>query len=136
VVLIPTSYENAWLQALRRYVAFVVPAHLLWEFAQLPLYTIWREGSPGEIAFAALHCTGGDAMIAITTLAVALLLAGTRWPIARGAYRRVTAVTIVLGVGYTIFSEWLNTDVREAWAYSELMPVVPFLDTGLSPLLQ
>lgn len=26
--------------------------------------------------------------------------------------------------------------VRESWAYSDLMPVVPFIETGLSPLLQ
>lgn len=136
VVLTPAWHENAWLQALRRYAAFIVPAHLLWELGHLPLYTIWREGSPGEIVFAALHCTGGDALIAIATLTVALLLAGARWPIARGAYWRVAAVTILLGVGYTAFSEWLNRDVRQAWAYSELMPVVPFFDTGLSPLLQ
>lgn len=39
-------------------------------------------------------------------------------------------------VGYTIFSEWLNIVVRKSWQYSELMPVVPFIDTDLSPLLQ
>jgi len=41
-----------------------------------------------------------------------------------------------LGAAYTVYSEWLNTGVRMAWAYSELMPVVPGIGTGLSPLLQ
>ena len=35
-----------------------------------------------------------------------------------------------------MFSEWLNTEIRGSWAYSELMPVVPVLDAGLSPLAQ
>lgn len=128
--------QGAWLKALRRYLAFIVPGHLLWEFAHLPLYTIWHEARTDEIVFAVLHCTAGDILIAITTLVGALVFVGSGWPIARVSYRRVAAITIVFGVAYTIFSEWLNIEVREAWAYSELMPVVPFLDAGLSPLLQ
>ena len=46
------------------------------------------------------------------------------------------AATLAIGVGYTVYSEWLNTTVRKAWAYSELMPTLPMLGTGLSPLLQ
>ena len=43
---------------------------------------------------------------------------------------------IVLGIGYTIFSEWLNVEVRRSWAYSSAMPVLPWLGTGLAPVLQ
>jgi hypothetical protein len=32
--------------------------------------------------------------------------------------------------------EWLNIVVRASWAYSDRMPVVPVIGTGLSPLLQ
>ena len=35
-----------------------------------------------------------------------------------------------------MFSEWLNVVVRQTWAYSDLMPIVPVIGTGLSPLLQ
>jgi hypothetical protein len=128
--------QEAWLQALRRYLGFIVPAHLLWELAQLPLYTIWSGGSASEILFAVLHCTGGDALIAIAALILALVIAGTGWPSEREALWRVATITIFLGIGYTVFSEWLNTVVREAWVYSELMPVIPPLQTGLSPILQ
>lgn len=37
---------------------------------------------------------------------------------------------------YAVFSEWLNIVVTKRWEYSELMPVVPIIDAGLSPLLQ
>lgn len=124
-----------WLRALRRYFAFAIPAHLAWEVVQLPLYTIWYEDPPGRIAFAAIHCTGGDALIASASLLGALLLFGNRhWPDER--YIVVAAPAVLAGVGYTIFSEWHNTEVRNSWAYSSLMPTLPGLGTGLSPLLQ
>jgi hypothetical protein len=44
---------------------------------------------------------------------------------------------LLLGPGYTIFSEWLNTTLFR-WSYSELMPTLKIAGTeiGLSPLLQ
>ena len=134
-VLDPSS-ATSFLGTLRRYFAVIVPANLVWEFAHLPLYTIWTTGTAGELVFAAVHCTGGDVLIATATLVLALLLTGSGWPGQRSAVRRVVALTLVLGVGYTLFSEWLNIVVREAWAYSDLMPIVPVLNAGLSPLLQ
>ena len=124
-----------WLVALRRYLLVIPVANLAWETAQLPLYTVWREGSPREVAFAVAHCTAGDLLIATMSLVLALLVLGVPdWP-ARG-FGRVATAALVLGVGYTAFSEWLNTTVRGGWTYTELMPVVPVLGTGLAPLAQ
>jgi len=128
--------SDAWLHIMRRYFLIIILGNLLWEFVQMPLYTIWNEGTWGEIGFAALHCTGGDILIATSTLVLALLIAGSGWPEGKRVYWRVAALTIVFGVAYTIFSEWLNIVIREAWAYSELMPVIPIIDAGLSPILQ
>lgn len=124
------------LDALRRYFAVIIPANLIWEFAHMPLYTIWNDGSWGEIVFAAVHCTGGDILIAMSALMLALMLAGHGWPSVRPARQRVTILAVVFGLGYTLFSEWLNIVIRAAWAYSELMPIIPILDAGLSPVLQ
>lgn len=125
----------AWLAALRRYIIFLAPAHLAWEFAHIPLYTLWAEGSREDIVFAAVHCTGGDLLIAISSLVAALVLLGTPvWPHHGGL--KVATLTVAIGLAYTIFSEWLNTEIRGSWAYSDIMPVVPLLDAGLSPLLQ
>lgn len=127
--------RNSWLGATRIYLGTSAILHLVWEILQLPLYTIWRTGTLGEIAFAVLHCTAGDLMIASLSLVVALLVAGDRaWPFER--FRHVMAATLVIGVGYTVYSEWANTVVRKTWAYSEFMPKMPILGTGLSPLMQ
>ena len=126
---------GAWLGTLRRYMIFVAIANLAWEFAHMPLYTLWHTGTPSEIAFAALHCTGGDVLIALSAVMLALFLVGSpAWPAARSG--QVTGLTLVFGLAYTFFSEWLNIEVREAWAYSDLMPVIPIIDAGLSPVLQ
>jgi hypothetical protein len=126
---------HSWLRTLRRFLIFIAGASLVWEAAQLPLYTIWYDGTPGEIAFAVAHCTGGDILIASASLLLALsLLARPTWP--KEGYREVAALTVAFAVPYTVFSEWLNTEIRGSWTYSELMPVVPVIDAGLSPLAQ
>jgi hypothetical protein len=48
----------------------------------------------------------------------------------------VFAAVLAGGVAYTIYSEWLDTTVRQSWAYSPLMPVLPITGTGMAPLLQ
>src|SRR6516165_6998945 len=49
--------------------------NFFWEAAQPPLYTLWRTGTPREIAFALIHCTGGDILITTVTVAAAVALA-------------------------------------------------------------
>ncbi|MBQ0802685.1 MAG: hypothetical protein KBT76_13215 [Sulfitobacter litoralis] len=129
------SAELLWLSALRRFAVITLLAHLLWEIAHIPLYTIWVDGTWGEIVFAVVHCTGGDLLIAMSSLFIALLVFGTgTWPHAR--VYPVLGAMIAIGLGYTIFSEWLNIEVREAWAYREIMPVIPIIGAGLTPVLQ
>src|SRR3546814_2505241 len=57
-----------WLRVLRRYMLFSAVLHLIWEIGHIPLYTIWLEGTWGDIAFAIVHCTGGDILIAMSTM--------------------------------------------------------------------
>lgn len=118
-----------------RYGLFMLTANMAWEIAHLPLYTLWTESDIGYLAYVVVHCTAGDLMIAFATLVSALILVGDiRRP---GLYfSRVAGVTVALGIAYTIFSEWLNVSVRQSWAYSELMPVIPILGTGISPTAQ
>src|SRR3546814_17907789 len=102
---------------MRRYLLFVAVANLVWETLHLPLYTIWQEGAAGELAFAVVHCTGGDILIALSSLMLALVLVGSgNWPGQR--YVRAAAIAIAFGLAYTIFSEWMTIVVRDSRAYS------------------
>jgi hypothetical protein len=119
----------------RRYALAIALGNLVWELAQLPLYTIWYEGGAGRILFAAVHCTGGDVVIAGASLLASLLVLGDqRWPY--GNYHTVATAAVLGGLGYTVYSEWLNTEIRGSWAYTESMPQLPVVGTGLSPLAQ
>lgn len=126
---------TGWLAVLRCYLVFIAISNLIWEIAQLPLYTIWTDGTPAEIAFAVVHCTAGDVLIAGIAILSALLILGTKqWPNER--YWTVAIAATVTGIGITIYSEWLNTEVRGSWAYTDLMPTLPLLGAGLSPVAQ
>src|SRR3546814_5886560 len=89
---LPTG-AGRWLSVLRRYLLFVAGANLVWETLHLPLYTIWQDGTVEELAFAAVHCSGGDVLIALSAHVLALVLVG------RGAcpghgYRPVAALAL------------------------------------------
>jgi hypothetical protein len=118
-----------------RYLALLLLANLAWELAQLPLYTLWSEARPGEIAWAILHCTVGDGIIGVATLGAAVLLtAAWGWPVQ--GFGRVAVAATALGVAATVALEWLNVELWRNWAYAAAMPRVPPFGTGLSPLLQ
>ncbi len=119
------------------YLGVAAIAHLAWETLQLPLYTIWSSAAWWEIAFAVIHCTVGDIMIASSAL-TAVILVGRFWSWPRSDWKQVAGLTIIFGLSYTAYSEWFNVYIRHAWAYSASMPIVRIggVALGLSPLLQ
>jgi hypothetical protein len=124
-----------WLNGLRRYLVFLAVANLVWEAAHMPLYTVWNTDTGREMVFYWLHCVAGDILIGGSALLAPLLLFGSpRWP--KEGYAVVAAWTVLFGLAYTVFSEWFNVQIRGSWSYSELMPVLPGLGVGLSPLAQ
>ena len=128
-----TRTSSAWLRSLRSYVCSLILFNILWEILQLPLYTIWAHENYQKIVYVVLHCTAGDAMIGALSLVLSLLFVGTEtWPY--GRFREVVISTILLGVGYTVFSEWHNTTVTHNWAYTSAMPT--FFGIGLAPIAQ
>ncbi len=128
-----TTTAPVWLGTFRTYLLRVTLLHAGWEVLQLPLYTLWSTASVSEIAFAVVHCTAGDALIAGASLVVALLLAGSAdWPCER--FKAVALWAIAVGVVYTVYSEWHNTTVTRSWAYAAAMPSL--FGIGLSPLAQ
>lgn len=114
---------------------FGLPLELLWEIAQFPLYTIWHEGEWHYIIYALVHCTLGDLLILLVVYwTVALLNRNRFW------YRTSILVNgflfTLLGLAYTIFSELMNVNVKGAWDYTELMPIIPVIGIGGMPFMQ
>ena len=127
--------RETWRFLALRFVPVFALLNLVWELAQLPLYTIFTTGSAREIAFAVVHCTIGDVLIGIAALVLALI-ATRAGAVARWRFGAVAVIATALGATYTVFSEWLNVEVLQWWAYAERMPVLPVVGTGLAPLVQ
>jgi hypothetical protein len=103
-----------------------------WEFLQSPLYADHGRGA-GYLLWTRLHCALGDVLILLAAFWAASLVARSRW-----WWRQPASVAgrvfWVAGLAYTVWSEWFNTQVREAWEYAAAMPRVG--EVGLAPLLQ
>ena len=131
-VSVVTKAVSAW-RCGARWAALAAVLNVIWELAQLPLYTIYETGTPSWIAFAVAHCTAGDVLIALACYgAAALATRSLRWPLERPMAGGGTAT--LAGLGYTAFSEWLNVSVRGAWEYAAAMPTI--YGIGVAPLLQ
>lgn len=113
--------------------ALAFALNLLWEIAQLRLYTIWLAADRMSIAWALLHCTLGDVVIAIALFALAgIVLRRADWP----AWCPWTggAIVVLGAIIYTAWSEWFNVYRVASWGYTVSMPMI--FGIGLAPLLQ
>jgi hypothetical protein len=120
-----------------RFLPWFAALSFAWEVGHVPLYTLWKEAEPGYIAFAVFHCSVGDVLIGSAALLLALIVLG-EGSLARWAWGRVAALTVLFGAGYTVFSEWLNVKILRSWTYAESMPRLSFgeFELGLTPLAQ
>jgi len=124
-----------WLSTSRWYLVGTAALNLVWESGHLPLYTIWWDKALNENLFATWHCTLGDVVLAGTTLSIALAIVGrSDWPLRW--FIPVAVVAMALGGGAAVYLERLNTRSWRNWAYSELMPIIPWVEVGVSPVLQ
>src|SRR5260370_28110093 len=97
-------FQSNWLRALRTYLGACAILLFVWEVLQLPLYSIWRTGTFSEIAFAILHCTAGDLMIASLSLLIALLIFWNfAWP--SESFFAVTVTTLGIAIGSTLYTD-------------------------------
>lgn len=120
-------------RTLAQWAALAIFLHLIWEITHVRLYTIWRDEAASYIAYAVLHCTIGDGLIATGTYLLSIL--ATRrvdWPATAPWSGALVAVTS--GVSYTAYSEWVNVYYLHSWQYLPSMPVVGGI--GVTPLLQ
>lgn len=111
--------------------AFVL--NLAWEIAQVRLYTIWTAADAATVAWALLHCTLGDVVIALAMFVLAgCALWRADWPAARPWAGG--AIVVIGALAFTAWSEWYNVYRAGNWGYTASMPLI--FGIGLSPLMQ
>jgi hypothetical protein len=111
--------------------AFVL--NLTWEIAHVRLYTIWAAVDGLAVAWAMLHCTVGDVVIALAMFALAgIALRRADWPASRPWTGG--AIVVIGAIAFTVGSEWYNVYLAGNWGYTASMPMI--FGIGLSPLAQ
>ena len=116
-------------------IMFGLPLQLLWEIAQFPLYTVWHEGDWSYILYGLIHCTLGDMLILLSSYWVVALLNRNRLWYCTNILVSGFLFTLI-GLGYTVYSEMLNVNIKGTWAYTELMPIIPVIEIGGMPFMQ
>ena len=109
--------------------------HFVWEFLQVPTFAGMPAMSHWDGIKFCTAATLGDVGFALTAFWAASAVGTSRQWIQKR--RRVPFVVfIAVGIALTIAFEYYYTNVSHRWSYSELMPLVPPLGTGLGPLVQ
>ncbi len=109
--------------------------NFFWEMAQSAWYADVARKTYQEILVSRLHCTLGDVAILLVAYWITAGLVRNRYWVTALRPRDLAAFT-GLGLGYTLVSEWVNVDLRSAWGYADTMPRLPWIGTGLAPVLQ
>ncbi len=125
--------KSAFIMRAGLWSVLAIALNLVWEIAHVRLYTIWVEADRLTVAWSLVHCTLGDAAIALTMFALAgIVLRQTDWPVS--SPWSGSAIVTVGAMAFTAWSEWYNVYQIGSWSYTASMPMI--LGIGLSPLLQ
>lgn len=109
--------------------------NLPWEFLQTPFYEGIASAPHWESTRLCTQAAVGDAAMTLVAFWVVSAAAATREWVLRPTRRQVAAF-VLTGLSLTAVFEWLATGVLERWTYTDAMPTLPLLGTGLLPLLQ
>jgi len=109
--------------------------HFVWEMWQVPFYQGMTESSHWSSVILCSRASLGDAFIAMFAYLVVAWVSGNfAWiyKVKMGWWW----IYISIGLVTTLTLEYLATDVFDRWQYSEIMPRLWGLGTGIIPLIQ
>ena len=109
--------------------------HFTWEILQAPLFASLSKTDHFIGIAICLKATLGDLVIALAAFWCAAFAGKNRYWFATSGIA-APAVFFAVGLLATVGLEYLSTEVLGRWAYDGVMPVLPVLGTGLSPILQ
>lgn len=109
--------------------------NFFWEIQQMPFYQIPPEFSCLNVIQNCTAATLGDIGISIAAFwTVAALSKSRQWFHQPSLWQMATLIGV--GIAITAIFEFLATGILNRWQYSNLMPTLPIVGTGLTPLLQ
>lgn len=134
VVLMLRSLLQRGAAALAPFALFAFLLNFVWEMLQTPLFA-WMPHLPHwPMTLICLRATLGDVGIAIVAF-VAGASTDKRLSWFEAPSKHANAAYIAAGIFLTAVFE-LHAIGTGRWAYSQLMPTLPWIGIGLAPLLQ
>jgi len=129
-------WHRRWLASTEfNVMVFSFLLHFVWEFLQVPLFAEMPTMEHWEAVLFCARAALVDVLIALFAFwVVALIRADRRWIVAPGKAEILGFIAV--GVVITVALEWHATVILDRWQYGDLMPTIPILGTGLSPLMQ
>ena len=115
--------------------AVTVLAFLLnftWELVQMPLYKN-SSFSIDHVAFCALGSIADAIMVLLLYFGLAFIFKNPLW-IQHLTWQRIVIVILIGGTG-GILGEIRHLSLG-SWAYDDSMPIIPFVNAGVAPVLQ
>lgn len=110
--------------------------HFFWEMVQVPFFTGMEERPHRAVVWLCGRAAAGDANIALGAYLVTATLAKCWFWGSRVWETGPLAIYLGCGLAVTIVFENWATGTASRWQYSELMPVLPVIDTGALPFIQ
>ncbi len=108
--------------------------NFFWEVIQTYFYTM-RDAPFSTMLYGWLHCTLGDVFLTLGSFwVISIFSRNRRWFL---RLKRLNFVAfIMIGMIATIISERVNVHIFKSWSYNKFMPIIPWLEIGLTPFLQ
>lgn len=109
--------------------------NLPWELLQIPFFSGMSSVTHWDGVIQCTRAAAGDALISLAAYwVVAGLWRSRNWIVQPALRPSVTFIAV--GIAVTVAFEWWATQQAGRWTYAESMPRIPWLQTGLLPLLQ
>jgi hypothetical protein len=108
--------------------------NFVWETLQTPFFVDIND-KLNTIIWYRFHCTLGDVVITLGSFWLVAMITKSRSWFLNPTKNRLL-LFVAFGVSYTIFSEIKNVSWNKLWGYSDLMPVIPYIEVGIIPLIQ
>lgn len=116
-------------------IVFSFLLHFVWEFWQAPTYAGMIELNHWDGVKLCSSATFGDVGFALLAFWISSAAARSRYWFQHPKPWH-TVLFLAVGIALTVSFEYYYTNISLRWTYSEIMPLVPPFQTGLSPLLQ
>lgn len=115
-------------------ILFAFLLNFVWEFWQVPFFAGIQDAPHWQAIKVCTRATFGDVAIIMAAYWAAAAFAKNRLWLMRPSKFNL-AIFLSLGVVITIFIEHYSITTGR-WEYADIMPIIPIIGVGVSPLLQ